>query len=126
MVNRFGRVDAEAVSGSIKAETSYGTMDIDGSGGSFICNNQFGAITVRATSTALTNLDARTSYASLTVRLPASLKPAIRAHTSYADIESDFPVLMKPRGQDPFAGLPPDTPRINLQNQNGKIRVIGE
>ena len=126
LVNRFGRVNAEAVSGAVKAETSYGTMDIDGPGGSFVCNNRFGAITVRATSTALTNLDARTSYAALTVRLPASLKPAIQAHTSYADIESDFPVLMKPRGQDPFAGLQPDTPRINLQNQNGKIRVISE
>ena len=24
------------------------------------------------------------------------------------------------------AGQPPGTPRINVQNQNGKIRVIGE
>jgi hypothetical protein len=33
---------------------------------------------------------------------------------------------MKPRGQHAFAGLPPGMPRINLQNQNGKIRVLGE
>ena len=72
------------------------------------------------------NLQARTSYATLTARLPAGPKPALQAHTSYGDIKSDFPVLMKPRGQDAFASQPPGTPRINLQNQNGKIRVIGE
>ena len=126
LVNQFGRVSAEAITGSVRAETSYGAMDITGPGGSFSCENQFGGITVRATSATLTNLEARTSYGSLTVRLPSVLKPAIQAHTSYGDIESDFPVLMKPRGQDPFAGQPPGTPRINLQNQNGKIRVIGE
>ena len=124
--NQFGRVAAESITGSVRAETSYGAMGITGPGGSFICDNQFGSISVRATSPALTNLEARTSYAALEVRLPAGLKPALQAHTSYADIKSDFPVLMKPRGQDPFAGLPPGTPRINLQNQNGKIRVIGE
>jgi hypothetical protein len=126
LVNQFGRVAAEAITGFVRAETSYGAMDITGPGGSFVCNNQFGGISVRVTSAALTNLEARTSYAALTVRLPAGLKPAVQAHTSYGDIESDFPVLMKPRGQDPFAGLPPGTPRINLQNQNGKIRVVGE
>ena len=126
LVNQFGRVAAEAITGSVRAETSYGAMDITGPGGSFSCANQFGGISVYATSATLTNLEARTSYAALTVRLPAGLKPALQAHTSYGDIESDFPVLMKPRGQDAFAGLPPGTPRINLQNQNGKIRVIGE
>ena len=126
LVNQFGRVAAEAITGSVRAATSYGAMDITGPGGNFICDNQFGGITVRATSAALTNLEARTSYATLEVRLPAGLKPALQAHTTYGDIESDFPVLMKPRGQDSFAGLPPGTPRINLQNQNGKIRVIGE
>jgi hypothetical protein len=126
LVNQFGRVAAEAITGAVRAETSYGAMDITGPGANFICDNQFGGITVRATSDTLTNLEARTSYATLTARLPAGLKPALQAHTSYGDIESDFPVLMKPRGQDAFAGQPPGTPRINLQNQNGKIRVIGE
>jgi hypothetical protein len=126
LVNQFGRVEVEAITGSVRAETSYGAMDITGPGGSFICDNQFGGISVRATSAALTNLEARTSYATLVVRLPAGLKPALQAHTSYGDIESDFPVLLKPRGQDAFAGQPPGTPRINLQNQNGKIRVLGE
>ncbi len=126
LVNQFGRVTAEAISGSVKADTSYGPMDITGPGANFVCNNQFGGISLRATSAALTNLQARTSYGDMTVRLPAALKPAVQAHTTYGDIESDFPVLMKPRGQDPFSGLPPDTPRVNLQNQNGKIRVVSE
>ena len=126
LVNQFGRVAAETITGSVRAVTSYGSMDLAGPGGSISCENQFGGITVRATSATLTNLEARTSYSSLTVRLPAALKPALQAHTSYADIESDFPVLMKPHGQDPFAGQPPGTPRINLQNQNGKLRVVGE
>jgi hypothetical protein len=68
----------------------------------------------------------RTSYGALEVRLPAGLKPAVQAHTSYGDIESDFPVLMKSRNQGALDGQPPGTPRINLQNQNGKIRVVGE
>jgi hypothetical protein len=126
LVNQFGRVAAEGITGSVNAETSYGAMDITGPGVSFICHNQFGGILVRATSATLANLEARTTYATLEVRLPAGLKPAVQAHTSYADIESDFPVLMKPPGQDAFSGLPPGTPRISLQNENGKIRVTGE
>jgi DUF4097 and DUF4098 domain-containing protein YvlB len=126
LVNQFGRVAAEAITGSVKAETSYGPMDITGPGANFVCDNQFGGIKVQATSATLASLEARTSYGALEVRLPAGLKPAVQAHTSYGDIESDFPVLMKPRSQDSLAGQPPGTPRINLHNQNGKIRVVGE
>jgi hypothetical protein len=74
----------------------------------------------------LASLEARTSYGALEVRLPAGLKPSVQAHTTYGDIESDFPVLMKSRGQNSLAGQPPGTPRIDLQNQNGKIRVVGD
>jgi len=126
LVNQFGRVAAEAITGSVKAETSYGPMDITGSGANFVCDNQFGGIKLQATSATLASLEARTSYAALEVRLPAALKPAVQAHTSYGDIESDFPVLMKSRSQDSLSDQPPGTPRINLHNQNGKIRVVGE
>ena len=122
LVNHFGRVAANDITGSVKAETSYGPMDITGAGPSFVCDNQFGGISVQATSATLASLEARTSYASLEVRLPAAMKPALQAHTTYGDIESDFPVLMKPHSQDSSAGAP----RVNLQNQNGKIRVVGE
>jgi hypothetical protein len=126
LVNQFGRVAAQAITGSVKAETSYGPMDITGPGANFDCDNQFGGIVVRATSATLARLEARTSYAALEVRLPAGLKPAVQAHTTYGDIESDFPVLMKPPSQDSSASQPPGTPRIDLHNQNGKIRVVGE
>jgi DUF4097 and DUF4098 domain-containing protein YvlB len=126
LVNQFGRVAADDITGSVKAETSYGPMDITGAGSNFVCDNQFGGISVQATSATLARLDARTSYGALEVRLPAGLKPAVQAHTSYGDIESDFPVLMKSRNQGALDGQPPGTPRINLQNQNGKIRVVGE
>ena len=126
LVNQFGRLAAEDITGSIKAETSYGPMDIKGPGANFVCDNQFGGISVQATSTMLASLEARTSYGALEVRLPAGLKPSVQAHTTYGDIESDFPVLMKSRGQNSLAGQPPGTPRIDLQNQNGKIRVVGD
>ena len=122
LVNQFGRVDAEAVTGSVKAETSYGPMDITGPGTNFICDNQFGAISVRATSATLASLDARTSYGALKVRLPAGLKPSVQAHTTYGEIDSDFPVMMKSHSQEASAGAP----RVNLHNQNGNIRVVGE
>jgi hypothetical protein len=101
-------------------------MDITGPGSNFVCNNQFGGISVQATSATLASLEARTSYGALEVRLPVGLKPAVQAHTSYGDIESDFPVLIKSRSPDSLAGQPPGTPRVNLQNQNGKIRLFGE
>ncbi len=126
LVNQFGRVDAEDITGSVKAETSYGPMDITGPGANFDCDNQFGGIKVRATSATLASLQARTSYAALEVLVPAGLKPAVQAHTTYGDIDSDFPVLLKPRSQDSSAGQPPGTPRIDLHNENGKIRVVGE
>jgi hypothetical protein len=115
-------VAAEAITGSVKAETSYGPMDITGPGTNFICDNQFGGISVRATSAALASLEARTSYAALDVRLPAGLKPDVQAHTSYGKIDSDFPVWMKDHG----AASPAGTPRVSLHNQNGNIRVVGE
>ena len=60
------------------------------------------------------------------MHLPATLKPAIQARTSFAEIESDFPVLMKPRGEDPFTDVGADVPKIKLNNQNGRIRVVRE
>jgi hypothetical protein len=33
---------------------------------------------------------------------------------------------MKPRGNNPFADIAPDTARITLQNQNGKIGIVRE
>ncbi len=126
MVNQFGRVAATDVSGSVKSETTYGPMDITGAGANFDCDNQFGGIMVRATSATLASLEARTSYGALEVRLPAGLKPAVQAHTSYGDIESDFPVLTKKRSQDSASSQASGAPRIDLHNQNGKIRIVGE
>ena len=126
LVNQFGRLMAEAITGSVRAETSYAVMEVTGSGADFICINQFGAINVQATSAALTKLEARTSYAALKVRLPADLKPVLQAHTSYGNIDSDFPVLVKPSGSDVLAGPSAGAPHINLQNQNGSIRVVRE
>ena len=79
--------------------------------------------TVRPTSPEFASLAARTSYATLEVRLPASAKPAIRAHTTYANIDSDFPVMLQ---SNPFNNLPSGTPRLGLQNEYGKIRVVSE
>ncbi len=126
LTNQHGRVAAKGVTGSIRASTSFETIDITAGGSDFTCRNQHGSIRLQATSPTLKMIEANTSFGSLEVRLPASLKPAIQARTSFANIESDFPVLMKPRGEDPFANAAPDTPRITLQNDHGKIRVICE
>jgi hypothetical protein len=126
LVNQFGRVAGEDISGSVKAVTSYGPMEITGPGTNFICDNQFGGISLQATSKALANVEARTSYAALEVRLPANLKPAVQAHTTFGDIESDFPVLLKSASQNSQVAEQSGAPSINLRNQNGKIRVIGE
>lgn len=124
--NRNGEVTASEISGSVQAATSFSTMDIASAGPRIACHNQNGTLRLRATSAALTNLEARTSFGSLEVRLPAALKPAIQARNSFGSIESDFPVLIPPREQDPFADVPEGTPLIKLGNQNGKIRVIRE
>jgi hypothetical protein len=126
LVNQSGKVKTSGVTGSVKASTTYASVDITGSGSNFVCDNQSGSISLRVTSTTLADVQARTSYATLEVQLPAAIKPAIQARTTYAEVESDFPVLMKPRGQDAFADVAPGTPRINLQNQSGKIRVVRE
>lgn len=125
LINRFGRVDANDITGSVKAETSYGPMDIAGPGTNFICDNQFGSLSVRATSS-VSNLEAHTSYAKLEVRLPSSVKPFVQAHTSYGDIDSDFPMIVKPHGKGIPADDSPSGPRVDLRNQNGNIRVVRE
>jgi hypothetical protein len=122
--NQNGGITANGIIGSLKASTSFAAMEVTGAGSKFACHNQNGAIRLRATSVTLTNIEAKTSFNTLEVRLPASLKPAIQAHTTFAEVESDFPVLMKPRGEDPFAEVAPDTARISLQNQNGKISIL--
>jgi hypothetical protein len=122
--NQNGRVTATDISGSVRASTSFASIEVRGAGSQFVCHNQNGDIRLRATSTALTNIEAKTSFGTLEVHLPAGLKPAIQAQTSFANIESDFPVLMKPRGEDPFGDVAPGTARISLLNQNGKIGVV--
>ena len=122
--NQNGSVAASGVSGSVKASTSFASMDLEGDGTKFTCHNQNGAIRLRATSAALTNIEAQTSFDTLEIHLAANLKPVIQARTTFGDIESDYPVVMKPRGQDPFAGVAPEMARITLQNENGRIGVV--
>jgi hypothetical protein len=124
LMNQNGGVIASGITGSVKASTSFAAMEVTGAGSKFVCHNQNGAIRLRATSIALTNIEANTSFDTLEVHLPAGLNPAIQARTSFANVESDFPVLMKPRGEDPFADIAPETARITLRNQNGKIGVV--
>ena len=124
LINRNGRVRASGITGSVKASTSFAALEVTGAGSNFVCHNQNGAIRLRATSAALTHIEAKTSFDTLEVHLPAGLKPAIQARTTFGKVESDFPVLMKPRGEEPFAGVAPGTPSITLLNQNGKIAVV--
>jgi len=124
--NEHGSIEARAIAGSVKADTSFGSLKIAGAGASFDCGNRHGSTQIQATSTALTNLEARTSFGALEVRLPEDFAPAIHARTSFAEVESDFPVLQPPRGQDPFAGDAAGKPRISLQNEHGRIRVVRE
>jgi hypothetical protein len=126
LMNQNGGVIASGITGSVKASTSFAAMNVTGAGSKFVCHNQNGSIRLRATSTALTNIEAKTSFDTLEIHLPAGLNPAIHARTTFADVESDFPVLMKPRGDNPFADIAPDTARITLQNQNGKIGIVRE
>ena len=124
LLNQNGGVKAAGITGSVKATTCFAAIDVTGAGSKFVCHNQNGAIRLRATSAALTNLEAKTSFDTLEVFLPGSLKPAIQAHTTFGDVESDFPVLMNPRASEPFGDVAPGTARITLQNQNGKIGVL--
>jgi DUF4097 and DUF4098 domain-containing protein YvlB len=124
LMNQNGGVAASGVTGSVKADTSFAALEIKGAGSEFVCHNQMGAIRLRATSTALTHIEASTSFDTLELHLPAELKPAIQARTTFGDIQSDFPVLMKPGGADAFADVAPGTPRATLRNQNGNIRVL--
>jgi len=117
-------VIASGVSGSVKASTSFATIDVTGAGSDFVCNNQNGAIRLRATSTTLAKIEANTSFATLEVHLPAGLKPAIQAHTTFADVDSDFPVWNNPSSPDALAEMANASARISLRNQNGKIRVV--
>ncbi len=122
--DRNGRVTASGITGSVIAFTSYGAIDVSGAGSNFVCNNRNGAIRLRATSTALTNIEATTSYGTLEVHLPAGLKPAIQARTTYAKIDSDFPVLSERSGAQPLTEIAKGAARISLQNRNGRIRVV--
>lgn len=124
--NQNGRVSVSHVSGSVRARTSFAEMDIEASGRTFDCRDQNGALRLHVLSSDVAAVEAETSFASLEVYLPEGLKPAIQARTSFADVESDFPVLMKPRGENPFDGLDASTPRLSLQNQNGRIRVTSQ
>lgn len=121
--NQNGEITTTDVSGSVEARTSFGAIDVQAAGPKFTCLNHNGSIRLRAASTTLASIEAKTSFSPIEVRLPGSLKPAIQARTSFADIESDFPVLMKPRGTDPFVDVAPGTPRVTVENQNGPIRI---
>lgn len=124
LVDQSGAIKVNGITGTVKANTSYATLDIERvQGANIVCNNQSGSIRVHASS-AITNLEAKTSYALAEVHLPADIKPAVQARTSYADIESDFPVLLKSADKNALAEVPAGTPRVNVQNQSGQIRIL--
>jgi DUF4097 and DUF4098 domain-containing protein YvlB len=126
--NQSGRIGASDVSGSVEATTSFGALDIEGRGPSFECRNQSGSIHVRATSSALTNLVAHTSFGAMEIRLASTLNPVITAHTSYGSLKSDFPLRPKaePKAQktQTISNGTLGAPRIHLENQSGSIRVL--
>ena len=118
-----GTITGKDISGSVQAESTFAAMDIACAGPSLVCRNQSGALRLRATSASLAKVDARTSFGSIELTLLSSLHPVIQARTAFADIDSDFPVMLKPRGQDAFAGVAGGIARINLETQNGRIRI---
>jgi DUF4097 and DUF4098 domain-containing protein YvlB len=122
--NQNGEIAASGVTGSVQASTSFGKMEISGAGPTFLCHNQNGEISLRATSVAVTSIDATTSFGSLELHLPSAVRPALQARTSFGDVQSDFPILTKsPSGNSsPDAGTA--TLRASLQNQNGNIRIF--
>lgn len=126
MSNQNGSVIGRQIGGSVNANSAFDTVDIEAAGKNIAVRNQNGKVRVLATSPELASIDLKTTFSGLELRLPAGVKPAIQAQTSFGKIESDFPVLMKPQGQDPFAGVDAEVPRITLQNQSGSIRVLGE
>jgi hypothetical protein len=123
LANQNGTVQASDIAGCVNASSSFAAMDIAAIGPDLICHNQNGPLRLHVISTTFTNVQAKTTFDTLEVRLPANPAPAIQARTTFAEVESDFPVLLKPRGQDPFADVAPGTPRVKLDNQNGRIRV---
>jgi hypothetical protein len=124
--NRSGSINAKAITGTVKAETSHAAMTIDSPGQVFVCRNQSGSIDLRAASPLVTSIDAATTYATLDVTLSRELKPALMAHTTFAEIESPFPVMPRVTGPNPFAEVGPSIPRIKLDNQHGRIRVVSQ
>jgi hypothetical protein len=126
LADQNGPISARDITGSIDAHTSFASLEVEGAGHSFKCQNQNGSIKLRATSPDLAAIDARTSFAGMELFLPAGLKPVIQARTSFAEVQSDFPVMMQPQGKDAFAEAEPATPRVNLHNQNGPIRIVSE
>jgi len=120
--NQSGRIGASDVGGTVEAITSYGALDIEGRGPAFECRNENGSVKLRATSAALTNLVAHTSFGVMEIHLAPTLNPAIQAHTSYGSLKSDFP--LRPKGEKTLHNVASGIPRIRLENQNGSIRIL--
>lgn len=124
--NQNGGIDASAISGLVKARTSFSALNVTGPGTSFDCHNQNGSIYIHATSPDLASIRADTCFNSLELRIPASLKPVIVAKTSFGDISSDFPLNNRRSSDDQSAGADAGAPQIQLENQNGGIRIVGQ
>lgn len=124
--NQNGGIDASGISGTIKARTSFSSLKISGPGPLFDCHNQNGGIYIQATSPALASIQANTSFGALEIRIPAMLKPVIVAKTSFGDVDSDFPLNTKLSSEGRNVEVESGTPQIRLENQNGRIRIMGQ
>jgi DUF4097 and DUF4098 domain-containing protein YvlB len=126
VANQNGRISGRDLAGSVRAETSFAGLNIETAGSRVICRNQNGSIRIRVHSDDIDLVEASTAFSPIELHLPGTLKPSIQAKTSFGEIDSDFPILSKARNQDDLENSDPKGPRVILQNQNGKIRIVRE
>jgi len=118
-----GEIAAAGVQGNIRAQTSFGKMQLEGTGKTFIARNQNGSVEITARSPDVQRIEASATFAPIDLRLPSGSKPLIRANTSFGKVRSEFPVVLSESLSEANFAADSSPLKINLKGQNGDIRI---
>ncbi len=124
-----GDVTAREVEGALSAETTYGTVALDGVFPALSGESGSGSVSAvaRPGSRVESPWSLVSRYGAVDLSAPADLGFELSARTSYGNIQLGYPLQLAPgefgKGQQMSGAVNGGGPRVTLESRNGSVRI---